>query len=80
MKIEKVKIKSFKVLKNFEADIAGHNIFIMGDNAQGKSSIIQFFVYYVVKIVKTTKRKKIMRIISEMEYKNFITKFKMFKV
>jgi energy-coupling factor transporter ATP-binding protein EcfA2 len=42
MKIEKVKIREFKVLKNFEADIAGHNIFIMGDNAQGKSSIIQF--------------------------------------
>jgi AAA15 family ATPase/GTPase len=42
MKIEKVKIKQFKVLKDFEADIAGHNIFIMGDNAQGKSSIIQF--------------------------------------
>ena len=42
MKIEKVKIREFKILKNFEADIAGHNIFIMGDNAQGKSSIIQF--------------------------------------
>lgn len=42
MKIEKVKIKQFKVLKDFEADIAGNNIFIMGDNAQGKSSIIQF--------------------------------------
>lgn len=42
MKIQKVSIKKFKVLENFEADIMGNNIFIMGDNAQGKSSIIQF--------------------------------------
>lgn len=42
MKIQKVSIKKFKVLENFEADIMGNNIFIMGDNAQGKSSMIQF--------------------------------------
>jgi len=42
MKIETIKIKEFKVLKNFEADIKGHNIFLVGDNCVGKSSIIQF--------------------------------------
>jgi len=42
MKIQKVSIKKFKVLENFEADIMGNNIFIMGENGQGKSSFIQF--------------------------------------
>lgn len=42
MKIQEIKIKSFKVLKDFEADIKGNNIFLVGDNAVGKSSVIQF--------------------------------------
>jgi len=40
MKVEKIYIKDFKVLKNFEAEIKGHNIFLVGDNGVGKSSII----------------------------------------
>lgn len=42
MKVEKVQIKEFKVLENFEAEIAGNHILIMGDNGKGKSSLIQF--------------------------------------
>lgn len=42
MKIQQIKIKDFKVIKNFEADIKGHNIFLIGDNGVGKSSILQF--------------------------------------
>jgi len=42
MKVEKISIKKFKVVENFEADIAGHNIFLFGDNGVGKSSIINF--------------------------------------
>jgi AAA15 family ATPase/GTPase len=44
MKIQKFKIKKFKKLENFEADINGNNVFIMGDNAVGKSSILQFLL------------------------------------
>lgn len=42
MRIQQVKIKQFKVLKDFEADIQGNNIFIMGENGLGKSSLINF--------------------------------------
>lgn len=42
MKIETIKVKDFKVLKNFEAEIKGHNVFLVGDNGVGKSSILQF--------------------------------------
>jgi predicted ATP-dependent endonuclease of OLD family len=41
MKIQTIKIKKFKALENFEADINGNNIFLCGDNAVGKSTIIQ---------------------------------------
>lgn len=42
MKIQKVQIKDFKVLKNIEEEINGNNILLMGDNGVGKSSFIQF--------------------------------------
>lgn len=42
MKIQKVKIKDFKVLENFEADIDGKNILLVADNGRGKSSFLQF--------------------------------------
>lgn len=42
MKIQQVKIKDFKVLKNIEQEINGNNILLLGDNAVGKSSFIQF--------------------------------------
>lgn len=42
MKIETIKIKDFKVVKNFEAEVKGHNFFLVGENGRGKSSIIQF--------------------------------------
>jgi energy-coupling factor transporter ATP-binding protein EcfA2 len=42
MKIQKVHIKKFKALKDFEADLHGKNILLMGDNGVGKSSTIQF--------------------------------------
>lgn len=41
MKIQTLKIKKFKSLENFEADINGNNVFLLGDNAVGKSTIIQ---------------------------------------
>ena len=40
MKVQTVNIKSFKKLKDYEADIAGNNIFIMGENGEGKSTLI----------------------------------------
>lgn len=42
MRIQKVKIDDFKVLKNFEADLNGKNIFLVGENGLGKSSVMQF--------------------------------------
>jgi len=42
MKIEKVNIKEFKVIENFEKEINGNHILIMGENGVGKSSLIQF--------------------------------------
>lgn len=42
MKIQKINIKEFKILSDFEAEINGNNIFLLGDNALGKSSVIQF--------------------------------------
>lgn len=42
MKIQKVKINKFKALENIEEQIDGRNIMLVGDNAVGKSSFIQF--------------------------------------
>lgn len=42
MKIEEVKIKEYKVIKDFEALPDGHNMLIIGENGLGKSTIIQF--------------------------------------
>jgi energy-coupling factor transporter ATP-binding protein EcfA2 len=42
MKVEKIKIKEFKILENFEKEINGHHILLMGDNGVGKSTVIQF--------------------------------------
>ncbi len=41
MKIETVNIKKFKVLENFEQELAGNNILLLGDNGVGKSSFIE---------------------------------------
>lgn len=42
MKIQKVKIKDFKIIKDLEKEINGSNILLIGDNGVGKSSFIQF--------------------------------------
>lgn len=42
MKVEKVVIKEFKILENFEEEIKGNHILVMGDNGVGKSTLIQF--------------------------------------
>ncbi len=42
MKIQKVTIKDFKIIKNLEKEINGSNILLLGDNGVGKSSFIQF--------------------------------------
>lgn len=42
MKTQRVKIKEFKVLKDFEEDFNGANILLVGDNGVGKSSLMQF--------------------------------------
>ncbi len=42
MRIQKVKIDKFKVLDGFEADLNGANIFLVGENGVGKSSVMQF--------------------------------------
>lgn len=41
MKIQKVKIKNFKVINDLEFDLNGQNIILLGDNEVGKSSFIQ---------------------------------------
>jgi len=41
MKIQKVKIKNFKVIEDLEFDLNGQNIILLGDNEVGKSSFIQ---------------------------------------
>jgi chromosome segregation ATPase len=42
MKIQQVKIKEFKAIKNLDEEINGNNILLLGDNGVGKSSFIQF--------------------------------------
>lgn len=42
MKIQKIQITDFKILKNIEKEINGQNILLVGDNEVGKSSFIQF--------------------------------------
>jgi DNA repair exonuclease SbcCD ATPase subunit len=42
MKIEKIKIKKFKALKDIEKEVKGKHIILMGENGVGKSSFIQF--------------------------------------
>lgn len=42
MKIEKVIIKEFKILENFEQEVHGNHILVMGENGVGKSTLIQF--------------------------------------
>ena len=42
MKVIKVKIQDYKVIKNLEKEINGNNILLLGDNGVGKSSFIQF--------------------------------------
>ena len=40
MKTQKVFIEKFKVLENFEIDIDGKNILLIGENGLGKSTAI----------------------------------------
>lgn len=42
MKVETVTIKKFKVLEDFEQEINGNHILLLGDNGVGKSSFLQF--------------------------------------
>src|SRR6266403_436576 len=42
MRVKEIKIKDFKCLKDFNADLDGHNVILLGDNEVGKSSLIQF--------------------------------------
>lgn len=42
MKIQKIKIKEFKAVKDLEQLISGANIIITGENGLGKSSVMQF--------------------------------------
>lgn len=41
MKVQQVKIKEFKALKNINVDVNGHHLLVMGENGVGKSSFIQ---------------------------------------
>lgn len=41
-KIQKVKIKKFKVLENFEAELEGKSVYFRAENNFGKSSALQF--------------------------------------
>ncbi len=42
MKIQEVKIKQFKKLADYSANLDGKNVFIVGENGLGKTSFIQF--------------------------------------
>lgn len=42
MKVIKVHIDKFKVIKGLEVDLKGKNVLLLGDNGVGKSSFIQF--------------------------------------
>ncbi len=42
MKIQKVTIKDFKAIKDFEKDINGNSFMLIGENGVGKSTVIQF--------------------------------------
>lgn len=42
MKIQQVRIKKFKCIEDFDADLKGANILLVGDNGVGKSSFMQF--------------------------------------
>lgn len=42
MKIKEVRIKDFKCLKDFNAELGGHNVILLGDNEVGKSSLLQW--------------------------------------
>ncbi len=42
MKTQKVNIKKFKCLEDFDAEINGQNILLLADNGRGKSSFMQF--------------------------------------
>lgn len=42
MKIEKVYIKEYKVLKDVDANLAGKNVLLIADNDRGKSTFINF--------------------------------------
>lgn len=42
MKIQKVQIKDFKILKDVDLDLNGKNLLLIGDNGVGKSSFMQF--------------------------------------
>lgn len=42
MKIQQVKIKEFKKIKDFEQDFNGQSVLICGENTLGKSTIMQF--------------------------------------
>ena len=41
MKIMKVNLKNFKVLEDFEQDLNGSSILLVGDNGIGKSTVLQ---------------------------------------
>jgi predicted ATP-dependent endonuclease of OLD family len=41
IKIQKVKIKDFKVIKDLEKEINGKSVFLMAENGRGKSSFLQ---------------------------------------
>ena len=41
MKILKVKLKNFKVLEDFEQDLNGSSVLLIGDNGIGKSTVLQ---------------------------------------
>lgn len=42
MRVKEVRIKDFKCLKDFNAELNGHNVILLGDNEVGKSSLLQF--------------------------------------
>ena len=41
MKVQRVRIKNFKAIKEIDKDIDGKSIFLLGENGRGKSSFIQ---------------------------------------